>query len=329
MSKHNKLLFIRAVESSGLSITKTLKKLDIPSTTYYRWKKKFRQNGLEGLKDQRPVKARPWNKLLPEEVSEILCVAEKYTELSSRELACYITDKCGFSVSESTVFRILKDRDLIKPRELKTFPASDEYSIKTKRPNEMWQTDATYMLIKGWGWYYLISILDDYSRRILAWRLQMWMDADAFGEVVELACEATGIDHPSVNKKPNLLSDRGSALISRTFGEYLEAKGIGHILASPYHPQTNGKIERYHRSMKERVNLMVWETPQELNEELNKFVDFYNSQRYHESLGNVAPDDVYYGRRDRILKKRTKLKQRTLEFRRIENRRLLNAESVT
>ena len=120
-------------------------------------------------------------------------------------------------------------------------------------------------------------------------------------QVVEAACEGTGVDQAPVSHRPRLVTDRGPALISKDFGQYLETKGLGHILASPYHPQTNGKIERYHRSCKERINLIVWETPGELEREIAVFIDYYNSRRYHEGLGSRTSHPMMFTLEDEIL----------------------------
>ena len=237
MGAQQKLEVLRAMEASPLEAREALARLDVPVSTYYRWRRKFRSYGFEGLKDASPYKGRVWNQLLEEEREEVLGIALQRPDWSCRQIACYLGDHGGFTVSESSVYRVLKQAGWIKPRELKTFPAGPEYRVKTQRVNQQWQTDATYLLAKNWGWYYLISVLDDYSRRILAWQLQSEQHAGAFSQVVEQALEATGMGGTHKAKRPRLVTDRGAALISREFGIYLEAKGVGHILASRYHPQ--------------------------------------------------------------------------------------------
>ncbi len=193
---------------------------------------------------------------------------------------------------------------MIKPAETVGFKADKEYHRKTKRSNELWATDCSHIKAFDWGWYYLVTVMDDYSRFILAWELKSDMATGSLIDVIQKAIDGTGMTEMPIEDRTVLLSDNGAGYLSRQFGEYLRLVGVRHIVASPYHPQTNGKIERYHCSIKGELNLLSYEMPSELREAIEAFVKYYNYRRYHEGLGDVTPYDVYMGRYLEILGKR-------------------------
>jgi len=318
MSAGDKAIILAQVENNSRGKRQALMALGIPKSSYYRW--------CQGQPDSGNRK-RPWNRITPEEEDKILAVARESPELSSRQLATWITDNVGFAVSESTVYRILRREGLVKRQETQ-LSAANEYHTKTTRPHQMWATDASYFRVVGWGYYYLVTVMDDYSRFILAWKLQKDMSANSLIEVVQEAVDVTGMTDVPVEDRTKLLSDNGAGYVSRSFRDYLHLVGIGHILAAPFHPQTNGKVERYQQSLKREVNQLPYELPSQLERAIADFVDYYNCHRYHKALGNVTPADVLYGRREEILERRKEVQIQTINCRRDYNqglRELVNA----
>ena len=317
MSADKKAQVLEKVETSPGSKRKVLAELGVSKSAYYRWRARQRQGSLEDRRHPGPS----WNRLSPGEESVVLEVALEQPDLSPRQLAAWITDNKGFSVSESTVYRLLKSQGLIKSPEMK-MAAGKEFHTKTTRPHQMWSTDASYFRVSGWGFYYLVTVMDDFSRFIIAWRLQRDMTSDSFIEVVQDAVDLTGMTDVPWDHRTKLLSDNGPGYISHSFGEYLRLVGIRHILASPFHPQTNGKLERYHRTIKLDVNQIPYDVPGNLEVAITEFVNYYNNRRYHKALGNVTPSDVLDGRREQILQKRKEVQTQTFQRRRLYNQQL-------
>lgn len=305
---------IRLVEQSNLSVRQTLQRLDITKSTFYNWLKRFEEAGIAGLEDQRPKPRMVWNKIPESECAAVIELALEKPELSPRELAVSYTDQGQF-ISESSVYRLLKAQDLITSPAYILMQASDKFQQPTRRVNEMWQTDFTYFKILGWGWYYLSTVLDDYSRYIVAWRLCTSMTATDVSETLDEARAFTQLDSVKVKHKTRLLSDNGPCYLSGELAAYLRQHGMSHTRGRPYHPQTQGKIERWHRSMKNQILLENYYLPNELKTRISEFVDYYNHERYHESLNNLTPADVYYGRGQTVLDRRERTKLKTLAMR--------------
>jgi putative transposase len=313
-----KLEIIRLVEQSHLPARRTLEMLGIHPSTFYRWYDRYRTGGPEALEDKPSKPDRVWNRIPDDVRQRIVTMALEQPELSPRELATRFTDTEGYFVSESSVYRLLKAHDLVASPAFIVIKAAGEFKDKTTAPNQLWQTDFTYLKVIGWGWFYLSTILDDFSRFIIAWKLCTTMKAEDVTETLQLALAASGCASARVVRKPRLLSDNGSSYISADLAKWLELKGMEHVRGAPNHPQTQGKIERWHQTLKNRILLENYYLPGDLEAHIGRFVDHYNHQRYHESLQNHTPADVYFGRGQTILLQRERIKRDTIKQRRLQ-----------
>ena len=320
-----KMQIIRLVEESPVSVKQTLLELDINRSTFYKWYRRYQEGGFDALANRYRPPKQFWNAIPPLEKQRVVETALEHPEKSPRELAWYITDAREYYISESSVYRILKAHDLVTSPVYTVVTAQDKFSHPTRAPNELWQTDFTWFKVVHWGWYYLCSILDDYSRYILAWQLCPGMSTEEVKTTIEAAIRFSGVRDPRVFNRPRLLTDNGPCYVSAALKEYLEQEGIAHTRGRPYHPMTQGKIERYHRSMKNILLLENYYSPDELIDQIDQFINYYNNQRYHEALNNLTPVDVYYGKTREIMTRRERVKKKTMRQRRRYNCSLMVA----
>jgi putative transposase len=215
-----KMEIIHRVEGSDLPVRATLRQLGVPPSTFYGWYQRYDAEGFDGLHDRKPAPRPRWNAIPKAVQDEVLDLALDRTDLSPRELAFRYTDEKRYFVSESSVYRILKEADLITSPAYVIMSASDAFKNPTTRVHEMWQTDFTYFPIINWGWYYLSTVLDDFSRYIIAWRLSPTMGATDVTETLDEALAITGVDQVKIKHRPRLLSDNGAAYVSGELREY-------------------------------------------------------------------------------------------------------------
>jgi putative transposase len=315
-SASDKLEIIRTVETSALPVRRTLAKIGIPKSTFYTWLDRHAAGGFEALEDRKARPERVWNRIPDQVRQKVIAYALEQSELSPREVAVSFTDREQTFISEASVYRLLKAEGLITSPAFIVMKAADTFANPTTAINQLWQTDFTYLRVTGWGWYYLSTVLDDFSRYIIAWKLCTTMAAADVTATLDRALQASGLDQLLVNQRPRLLSDNGPSYVATDLAEWLDEHGMRHTRGKPYHPMTQGKIERWHLSLKSRILLENYYLPGHLEHAIERFVDHYNHHRYHESLDNLTPADVYFGRGQRIIQIRQEIKQRTIEKRR-------------
>ena len=303
----------RAIAPAGSA---TLQQLGIPRSTFYRWYDLYRTEGPRRWTIARPRPDRVWNRI-PDDVR----AGSSRWRSSSRSCRranwpCALPIPKRYFVSEASVYRLLKAHDLITSPAFIVMKAADEFKDKTTAPNQLWQTDFTYLKVTGWGWFYLSTVLDDFSRYIVAWKLCTTMRAEDVTDTLDLALQASGLDQVSVAHRPRLLSDNGPSYVS---AELAMARQTSHA-ACPRRALSSHDTRQDRAlapTLKNRILLENYYLPGELEAQIAAFVAHYNHLRYHESIDNLTPADVYFGRGQTILLERERIKRKTIQHRRL------------
>lgn len=210
-SAEEKETIVLTVKRSELSISESLKRLGIPRRTFYNWYEKYTEGGLEALRDSYRKDHKTWNRISDDMRQMVVELSLEHPELTPRELSVLLLEQSEIFVSESSFYRILRQRGLLERTEHGFVYAADEFHHKTRFANEMWQTDFTYFKVKGWGWYYLSTVIDDYSRYIIHWELCSSMTGKDVARTTDRAMKKAGL---AAQNPPKLLSDNGPCYIA-------------------------------------------------------------------------------------------------------------------
>ena len=290
-------------ERAQLPSQRLLGWIELSPRKYHRWQQRYgKANEHNGLVP-RDHWLEDWEKL------SIVEFAGKYPLEGYRRLAFMMLDQDIVAVSPSSVYRVLKQAGLLQSCWQKPSRKGSGF-VQPLEPHEHWHIDFSYVNIAG-TFYYLCSILDGYSRSIVQWEIREAMkEADA-----EIVLQKAREKYPEA--RPRIISDNGPQFIAKDFKEFIRLWQTSHVFTSPHYPQSNGKLERWHRTLKEQA--IRPKTPLSLEDAqriVGEFVDHYNTVRLHSAIGYITPKNKLEGQAEAIWKARDQKLEAARERRR-------------
>lgn len=306
------------MQACSWAVKRTLEVLGLSRSTYYDWRSRYQRDGFRGLVGLPRTPIVPENRLLESERAQIIAVANALPLEGYRKVASYV-ERDGVYVSASSVYRILSKEGLLISRKRRRRTAGDRYVHEPTRPGELWATDICYVFVEGFGFFYLFSVLDAYSRYVVHWELRPTMTTDDAKAVIGAAVRKGGI---TPGHRLRLLHDNGTQFVSRPFKRFLRELGIQQVRTAYRHPETNGRLERYHLTLKDAtVRLESYRTPAAARAAIEHFVYEYNTQRPHQALDYVTPASAHFGYADELRQRRRQRRHAARAYRIAENRR--------
>jgi len=267
---------------TGWTIRRILRRLGFPKSRYYDWKQREEQERLEDWTGEVGVSP---HAILPEEKQAVVAYALGHPKDGYRRLTWQMVDEDVAYVSPSSVYRILRDADLLY--RWKRSARSGEPPPEPTKPNERWHTDLMYLRVED-TWYFLVTVLDAYSRYVVHWELLTTMTAAAVRMVLQDALEKTGAN-------PEIVTDNGSQFTAKDFKQLVRDFELEHIRIRTYHPESNGKVERFHRSTRDGLGEQELKNLGQAREIIGRWVSYYNTKRLHASLDYLPPAEYWEG----------------------------------
>jgi transposase InsO family protein len=298
-------------EKAELPASRFIGWMGIGSSKFYRWRDHYGQVNEHNGKVPRDFWLEDWEK------QAIIRYHDDHPLEGYRRLAFMMLDDDIVYVSPASVYRVLSAADLLGRFRGKPSLKGTGFQQPGK-PHEHWHVDVSYVNLQG-TFYYLFSVIDGYSRSIVHWDIRESMKEAE----VEIILERSKEKYPEA--RPRIISDNGPQFLARDFKEFIRVSGMTHVRTSPYYPQSNGKVERWHQSLKREC--IRPKTPLCLDDArriVGEYVDHYNHVRLHSAIGYVAPADKLAGREAEIFKER----DRKLEAAREERRQRRQAARV-
>jgi len=284
--------YIKAVkQETNLAYDWLLKKAGISRSRFYDWCKRYGKSNEHNGKIPRDH----W--VTPEEVELIIQWFTKHPFDGYRRCCYMMMDADIVAVSPATTYRVLSNAGLLNNRKVHPSKKGTGF-VQPLKAHDDWHIDISYINCSG-TFYYLCSVLDGFSRSIIHYELKEQMkEAD-----VELIIQRALEKHTDVH--PKIISDNGPQFIARDFKDYIRLAGMTHVRTSPYYPQSNGKLERYHKSIKtECIRPKCAETKEEAEQNIEEFVQYYNNKRLHSAIGYITPKQMLDGQQQSIFKQR-------------------------